>query len=62
MKKETDKRGIEVAGVTRFSTFSIHASSIARCFHAIQRCLASGNVKFDTAAVSNQILELFYSY
>ena len=52
MKMERDKRGIEVAGVTRFSTFSIHASSISRCFPAIQRCLTAGTVKFDTAAVS----------
>ena len=36
MKKETDKRGIEIVGVTRFSMFSIHASSIARCFPTIK--------------------------
>ena len=53
MKMERDKRGIEVAGVTRFSTFSIHASSISRCFPAIQRCLTTGTVKFDTAVVSH---------
>ena len=52
MKMEQDKRGIEVTGVTRFSTFSTHASSISRCFPAIQRCLTAGTVKFDTAAVS----------
>lgn len=62
LKKETDKRGIEVAGVTRFSTFSIHASSIARCFPAIQRCLESGSVKFDTAAVRIQSWKLFYPH
>jgi hypothetical protein len=60
MKKETDKRGIEIAGVTRFSTFSIHASSIARCFPAIKRCLESGSVKFDTAAVHFQSRVLFH--
>jgi len=52
LKKEKDQRGIQVAGATRFSSFSIHARSISRCLHPIQRCLASGTVKFDTAAVS----------
>src|SRR5882762_7278732 len=52
LKKEKDQRGIQVAGATRFSSFSIHARSISRCLHLIQRCLASGTVKFDTAAVS----------
>lgn len=51
MKMEQDKRGIEVTGVTRFSTFATHASSISRCFSGIQRCLTAGTVKFDTAAV-----------
>ena len=51
MKKEQDKRGIEVAGVTHFSTFAIHVSSISRCFSGIQRCLILGTVKFDTAVV-----------
>ena len=60
MKKETDKRGIEIVGVTRFSTFSIHASSIARCFPAIKRCLESGSVKFDTAAVCFQSRVFFH--
>ena len=53
LKMEQDKRGIEVAGVTRFSTFSTHASSISRCFPAIQRCLTAGTVKFNTTAVSD---------
>lgn len=53
MKQEKDKRGIEVAGVTRFSTFSIHASSISHCFEGIRRCYTKGTVKFDTAAVSH---------
>jgi hypothetical protein len=52
LKKEKDQRGIQVAGATRFSLFSIHARSISRCLHPIQRCLASGTVKFDTAVVS----------
>ena len=54
MKKETDKCGIEIVGVTHFSTFSIHASSIAHCFPKIKQCLESGSVKFDTAAVCFQ--------
>jgi hypothetical protein len=52
LKKEKDQRGIQVAGATCFSSFSIHAHSISRCLHLIQRCLASGTIKFDTAAVS----------
>ncbi len=53
LKKEKDQRGIQVAGATRFSSFSIHAKSLAQCLHPIQRCLVSGAVKFDTAAVSS---------
>ena len=52
MEKEKDKRGIQAGGNTRFSTFSTHAKSIARCFDAIKHCLDSGSVKFDTKAVS----------
>jgi hypothetical protein len=36
VKKEKDQRGIQVAGATRFSSFSIHARSIARCLYPIQ--------------------------
>ena len=36
LKKEKDKRGIEVASVTRFSSFSIHARSISRCLYPMQ--------------------------
>ena len=53
LKKEKDKQGIEVAGVTRFSSFSIHARSISWCLYPMQQCLVSGTVKFNTAAVSN---------
>jgi len=56
LKKEKDQRGIQVAGVTRFSSFSIHARSISRCLYPIQRCLTSGTVKFDTAAVSSWLI------
>jgi hypothetical protein len=52
MAQEKDKHGIQVGGITRFSTFSTHAKSIARCFNAIERCLTSGTVTFDTKAVS----------
>lgn len=48
MAKEVDKRGIQVGGDTRFSSFATHAKSIGRCFPAIQRCIISGAVKFDT--------------
>ncbi|KZP29505.1 hypothetical protein FIBSPDRAFT_727407, partial [Athelia psychrophila] len=50
LKKEKDQRGIQVAGATRFSSFSIHARSISRCLYPIQRCLVSGTIKFDTKA------------
>ncbi|KZP21944.1 hypothetical protein FIBSPDRAFT_739799 [Athelia psychrophila] len=47
-----DKRGIEAAGATRFSTFSTNARSITRCFPAIQKCLSDGAIKFDTKTVT----------
>jgi hypothetical protein len=53
MAQEKDKHGIQVGGATRFSTFSTHAKSIARCFNAIERCLISGAIAFDTKAVSD---------
>jgi hypothetical protein len=56
MAQEKDKRDIQVGGATRFSTFSTHAKSIARCFNAIERCLTSGTVTFDTKAVSYYML------
>jgi hypothetical protein len=52
LEKEKDKGGIRAGGTTRFSTFSTHAKSIAWCFNAIERCLTSGAIKFDTKAVS----------
>lgn len=52
LKNQSDQRGIQAGNATRFSTFSTHAKSIARCFDAIQRCLAAGTIKFNTAAVS----------
>ena len=58
LKKEKDQCGIQVAGVTRFSLFSIHAKSISWCLYPIQRCLTSGTVKFDMAAVSFLLIYL----
>ena len=52
LEKEKDKWGIQASGATRFSTFSTHAKSIAWCFNAIEHCLISGTIKFDTKAVS----------
>ena len=52
LEKEKNKQGIQAGGATRFSTFSTHAKSIARCFNAIERCLISGTIKFNTKAVS----------
>lgn len=51
LKKEKDQQGIQVAGATRFSSFSIHAPIIARCLPAIQWCMDLGTINFDTAAV-----------
>ncbi|KAJ7581665.1 hypothetical protein C8J56DRAFT_793395, partial [Mycena floridula] len=50
MKKEKDSRGIQAAGATRFSSFSINAKSVARCFSGIQRCFAAGVLPFETKA------------
>ena len=57
LDKEKDKRGIQVGGATRFSTFSTHAKSISRCFSTIKCCLSSGSIKFDTKAVSTQFFD-----
>ncbi|KAJ7580732.1 hypothetical protein C8J56DRAFT_867094, partial [Mycena floridula] len=46
LKKETDKRGIQAAGATRFSTFSINAKSVSRCWAAMQRCYEAGKLNF----------------
>jgi hypothetical protein len=62
LKSQTDKRGIQAGNATRFSTFSTHAKSIARCFDAIQRCLVAGTIKFNTAAVSRIISTVWYAY
>lgn len=51
MAKEVDKRGIQVGGTTRFSSFATHAKSLTRCFPAIQRCISSGSVNFNTDKV-----------
>ncbi|KAJ7577932.1 hypothetical protein C8J56DRAFT_716091, partial [Mycena floridula] len=50
MKKEKDSRGIQAAGATRFSSFSINAKSVACCFSGIQRCFAAGVLPFETKA------------
>lgn len=49
LEKEKDKRGIEAAGATRFSSFSTNAKSVQRCFPALQRAYEGGHLKFDTA-------------
>lgn len=52
LANQKNQRGIQAGGATRFSSFSTHAKSIARCFNAIERCLSSRAIKFDTKAVS----------
>ena len=47
MKKEVDSRGIEAAAATRFSTFSIQAKSVYRCWPAIMRCFNSNVLVFE---------------
>ena len=54
LDKEADKRGVEAAGTTRFSSFSTNAKSVARCFGPMQRAHATGKLKFETQAVSLQ--------
>ena len=56
LKKDHDQRGIQSGGATRFSTFATHANSISHCFGAIERCLSSGTIKFDTKAVCTLFL------
>ncbi|KAJ6527323.1 hypothetical protein DFH09DRAFT_935685, partial [Mycena vulgaris] len=48
MKTAKDKRGIEIGGATRFSTFASHAASILRCLPFIEQCFTSGTIPFDT--------------
>ena len=48
MKKESGLTcGIQAAGGTRFSIFSINACSMYCCFNAMQCCLKSGKLKFE---------------
>jgi len=49
-----------VGGATRFLTFSTHAKSISHCFGAIERCLSSGSIKFDTKAVGTPFFDEDY--
>lgn len=44
MKYEMDKQGIQAAGGTRFSTFSINAKSLAQCWDAIKHCYNNGKL------------------
>ena len=47
MKQEVDKRGIEAAGGTRFSTFSTNEKSVVRCWPAMKRCFEKNVLKFE---------------
>lgn len=51
MAIEVDTWGIQIGSATRFSSFATHSKSIVCCFPAIQWCIASSAVKFDTKAV-----------
>ncbi|KAJ7681493.1 hypothetical protein B0H17DRAFT_850762, partial [Mycena rosella] len=48
MKDAKDRRGIEIGGATRFSTFAAHASSVLRCLPFMEQCFTSGKIPFDT--------------
>ncbi|KAJ3804022.1 hypothetical protein EV368DRAFT_50609, partial [Lentinula lateritia] len=50
LKNEPHRRGIQIGGATRFSTFATHVRSIIRCSDAMEQCLSNGRLKFDTAA------------
>ncbi|KAK6984375.1 hypothetical protein R3P38DRAFT_3231852 [Favolaschia claudopus] len=50
LKTEEDRRSLVAFGETRFSTFANQASSVSRCFNAIQSLFERGQVKFDTKA------------
>ncbi|KAJ6613173.1 hypothetical protein B0H10DRAFT_1806083, partial [Mycena sp. CBHHK59/15] len=53
MKTAKDKRGIEIGGATRFSTFASHAASILRCLLFIEQCFTSSTIPFDTKGVGH---------
>ncbi|KAF7327065.1 hypothetical protein MKEN_00281800 [Mycena kentingensis (nom. inval.)] len=55
LKSEEDKRGIETAGATRFSSFSTNAKSVARCLPAMMRAYQKGKLKFETAAAKKNV-------
>ncbi|KAJ7574872.1 ribonuclease H-like domain-containing protein [Mycena floridula] len=46
LESEPDKHGIQAAGATRFSTFSINVKSILRCYAPMQRCYEKGKLTF----------------
>ncbi|KAJ7681386.1 hypothetical protein B0H17DRAFT_837375, partial [Mycena rosella] len=48
MKDAKDRRGIEIGGATRFSTFAAHASSVLRCLPFMEQRFTSGKIPFDT--------------
>jgi hypothetical protein len=49
MEKEEpeNRRGIQAAGGTRFSTFSLNGRSVIRCWPAMQRCHTGKRLKFE---------------
>ncbi|KAJ7212726.1 hypothetical protein GGX14DRAFT_361589, partial [Mycena pura] len=54
MKDEKQRRGIEVGGATRFSTFATHSSSVLRCLPFMERCFSSEKITFNTQADSDE--------
>jgi hypothetical protein len=56
LKKEKDQCGIQVAGVTRFLSFLIHAQGISQCLYPTQQCMSLGTVMFNMAAVSSWLI------
>ncbi|KAF7975533.1 hypothetical protein HWV62_9361 [Athelia sp. TMB] len=53
MKFDSNNRGIQNAGATRFSSFALNAKSILRCLPTIQRCLESSALHFNTKVTAH---------
>jgi hypothetical protein len=52
LQEQEDKRSLVSFGATRFSTFADQASSVTRCFPAMEKCYSEGLITFDTKAES----------
>ncbi|KAF7982537.1 hypothetical protein HWV62_28166 [Athelia sp. TMB] len=53
MRFDSNTRGLQNAGATRFSSFAINAKSIQRCLPTMQRCLEEDTLHFNTKATAH---------